>query len=201
MARIKGSSESGKLGDKILYTVHGRQYERSMPTHVANPKTEAQQSHRNAFAMISKLSSYMKDAHLVGLHWLSVKDKNSTYALFKHLNKDCFTTDGMVDLPRIIVSKGSVPLVDITSAVIDKGILTLTFDSRHFGGNATDEFYLFVYCSALCTGLLAEPVPRSTGVVTAVLHSEWHSHPLHLYAFLRGSKGRTSDTIYCHLSV
>lgn len=211
MARIKGSVESGKIGNKILYTWHGRQCERTMPTHVANPQTEAQQSHRSAFAMISKLSSFMKEAHLVGLHWLSVKEKNSTYALFKHLNKDCFTPDGMVDLPRVIVSKGTVPSVDITSAIIDNGILTLTFDSRHFGGNATDEFYLFVYCPALCFGRLATPVLRSAGVVTAVLPDEWfdntqaitqsNNQAIHLYAFLRSTRGRTSDTIYRKLSV
>lgn len=214
MARIKGSVESGKIGNKILYTWHGRQCERTMPTHVANPQTEAQQSHRSAFAMISRLSSYMKEAHLVGLHWLSVKEKNSTYALFKHLNKDCFTSDGDIDYPRIIVSKGSVPMVDITSAIIDKGILTLTFDSRHLGGNATDEFYLFVYCPALCTGRLVEPVSRSAGKLTTELPSEWlkaapntqaitqsNNQAIHLYAFLRSTRGRTSDTIYRKLSV
>lgn len=137
----------------------------------------------------------------MGLHWLSVKEKNSTYALFKHLNKDCFTPDGMVDLPRVIVSKGTVPSVDITSAIIDNGILTLTFDSRHFGGNATDEFYLFIYCPALCTGRLVEPVSRSAEEVTTALPEEWLEHPLHLYAFLRSTRGRTSDTIYHLLPV
>ena len=212
MARKQGDSESGKLGNKILYTWHGRQCERSMPTHVANPQTEAQQSHRSNFALISKLSSYMKDAHLVGLHWLSIREHNSTYALFKHLNKDCFTPDGDINLPRIIVSKGSVPLVAITAAKVEHGVLTVTFDSRHYGGEPTDEFYLFVYCPALCAGRLATPVPRADVLVTAVLPDEWlHTDPtaatfphsgnqgLHLYAFLRGKKGRTSDTIYIAL--
>ena len=152
MARKYGDTESGKLGNKIYYTWHGRQCERAMPTHVANPQTEAQQSHRSNFALISKLSSYMKDAHLVGLHWLSVREHNSTYALFRKLNKDCFTPDGLVNLPRIIVSKGSVPLVAINAAKIENGVLTVTFDSRHYGGDPTDELYLFVYCPALCTG-------------------------------------------------
>ena len=199
MARIQGISESGKLGEKILYTWHGRQCERAMPTHVANPQTEAQQSHRSNFALISKLSSYMKDAHLVGLHWQALREKNSTYALFRKLNKDCFTPDGEINLPRIVVSKGSVSGVAITSASIADGVLTVSFDSRCYGGEPTDEFHLFVYCPALCTGRLAEPVPRSAGIVTAVLPDEWHSHPLNLYAFLRGSKGRTSDTIYIAL--
>lgn len=209
MARKQGDTESGKLGNKILYKWHGRQCERSMPTSVANPQTEAQQAHRSNFAMISKLSSYMKAAHLVGLHWQAVREHNSTYAIFRQLNKDCFTPDVEIDLARVIVSRGSVEQVEITSAAIDKGVLTVTFDSRVYGGKATDEFFLFVYCPALCIGRLAIPVPRTAGIVTAVLPDEWlnaapnaatfpHSdnQGLHLYAFLKGSKGRTSDTIY-----
>ena len=145
MARKHGDIESGKLGDKIYYTWHGRQCERSMPTHVANPQTPEQQSHRNAFAAISKLSSYMKEAHLIGLHWLSVREHNSTYALFRKLNKDCFTPEGDIDYPRIVVSKGSVPLVTITSASISDGLLSVTFDSHAYDGAATDELYLFIH--------------------------------------------------------
>ena len=218
MARKQGDTESGKLGNKIYYTWHGRQCERSMPTSVANPRTEAQQAHRSNFAMISKLSSYMKEAHLVGLHWHAVREHNSTYAIFRNLNKDCFTPDGEIDLPRIIVSRGSVESVAITSASIDDNVLTVTFDSRVYGGRATDEFYLFIYCPAFCTGRLATPVLRSAGLVVAELPPEWlkpteltqadtntltHSRtnafPLHLYAFLRSTRGRTSDTI--HLSL
>ena len=212
MARKQGDSESGKLGNKIYYTWHGRQCERSMPTSVANPQTEAQQAHRSNFAMVSKLSSYMKEAHLIGLHWHAIREHNSTYAIFRQLNKDCFTPDGEINLPRVIVSRGSVESVVITSATINNGALTVTFDTRVYGGKATDEFYLFVYSPALCTGRLATPVPRSSGLVTAVLPPEW-LHPaeptqafpqsdnraIHLYAFLRSTRSRTSNTI--HLSL
>ena len=191
-----------------------------MPTSVANPRTEAQQAHRSNFAMISKLSSYMKEAHLIGLHWHVIREHNSTYAIFRNLNKDCFTPDGEIDLSRVIVSRGSVERVEITSATINDNVLNVTFDSRAYGGKATDEFFLFVYCPALCTGRLATPVPRSAGLVTAGLPSEWlqpaeptqadtntltHFHsnafPLHLYAFLRSTRGRTSDTIHLSLPV
>lgn len=214
MARIQGNSEAGKLGNKIYYTWHGRQCERAMPTHVANPRTEAQQAHRSNFTQISKLSSYMKEAHLVGLHGQAVREKNSTYALFKRINKDCFTLDGEIDYPRIVVSKGSVPMVSITSAVIEDGCLTVNFDSHAYDGAATDRLFLFVYSSALRAGTLADPVPRSAGKVTALLPDEWlqtaaanasnntntltHSHnqTFHLYAFLQGYRLRTSDTIH-----
>ena len=223
MARKQGNTESGKLGNKIYYTWHGRQCERSMPTSVANPQTEAQQAHRSNFALVSKLSSYMKEAHLVGLHWHAIREHNSTYAIFRNLNKDCFTPDGEINLPRVIVSRGSVEQVEITSATIDHGVastgsagipLTVTFDSRIYGGKATDEFFLFVYCPALCTGRLATPVPRSSGLVTAVLPPEWlhlaeptqafpqsDNRAIHLYAFLRSTRSRTSDTIHLSLPV
>lgn len=201
MARKHGDIESGKLGDKIYYTWHGRQCERSMPTHVANPQTPEQQSHRNAFAAISKLSSYMKEAHLIGLHWLSVREHNSTYALFRKLNKDCFTPDGAIDYPHLIVSKGSVPLVTITSAVIEDGCLTVNFDSRSYGGAATDRLFLFVYSSALRAGTLADPVPRSAGRITVDLPTEWLGQPLHLYAFLQGYRLRTSDSVHKKLEI
>ncbi len=199
MAKIQGNSEAGKLGNKIYYTWHGRQCERSMPTHVANPRTEAQQAHRSNFTQISKLSSYMKEAHLVGLHGQAVREKNSTYALFKRINKDCFTPDGEIDYPRIVVSKGSVPIVSITSAVIEGDCLTVIFDGYVYGGAATDRLFLFVYSSTLRAGTLATPVPRSAGKVTALLPTEWLGQPLHLYAFLQGYRLRTSETIYCML--
>lgn len=201
MARKHGDIESGKLGDKIYYTWHGRQCERSMPTHVANPQTPEQQSHRNAFATISKLSSYMKEAHLIGLHWLSVREHNSTYALFRKLNKDCFTPEGDIDYPHLIVSKGSVPMVSITSAVIEDGCLTVNFDSHAYDGAATDRLFLFVYSSALRAGTLADPVPRSAGRITVDLPTEWLGQPLHLYAFLQGFRLRTSDSVHKKLEI
>ena len=199
MARIQGNSEAGKLGNKIYYTWHGRQCERSMPTHVANPRTEAQQAHRSHFTQISKFSSYMKEAHLVGLHGQAVREKNSTYALFKRINKDCFTPDGEIDYPRIVVSKGSVRKASITSVTVADGLLTVIFDSHAYDGAATDRLFLFVYSPAHCAGILADPVPRSAGHITVDIPDEWHDQNLHLYAFLQGYRLRTSDTIYCML--
>ena len=201
MARIQGNSEAGKLGNKIYYTWHGRQCERSMPTHVANPRTEAQQAHRSNFAQISKLSSYMKEAHLVGLHGQAVREKNSTYALFKRINKDCFTPDGEIDYPRIVVSKGSVRKASITSVTVADGLLTVIFDGYVYGGAATDRLFLFVYSSALCAGFLADPVPRSAGRITVDLPTEWLGQPLHLYAFLQGYRLRTSDSVHKKLEI
>ena len=175
-----------------------------MPTSVANPRTEAQQAHRGNFGMISSFSSSMKEAHLVGLHGYAQRKKVSTHNLFIQLNKDCFTPDGDIDFPRVIVSRGSVESVKITSASIGYAStgepqVLVSFDGRAYGGAATDEFFLFVYSPALCAGRLATPVPRSSGSVSVIVPEEWLDKPLHLYAFLRSTPSRTSDTIHLAL--
>lgn len=199
MATKQGSYERGKLGDKILYVVDGRQHERSMPAHVANPRTEAQQAHRSAFVEVVRLSSRMTEAHTIGLHRHAQRQHLRTYMDFRKLNKDCFTPDGEIDYPRIVLSHGPVAKVYFTSVHIDEShTVRLTFNANLNAGNATttDDLYLFAYCPACCSGHLFAPVPRTDESLTAQLPTEWPVSDLHLYAFLRSRRGYTSDTIY-----
>lgn len=196
MAKYKGEEKSGKVGKMIYSSWHGRPYMRRMPESVANPQTEAQQAHRNAFAAISRLSSDMKEAHLVGFHKQALRDHLNTHSVFKKFNKDCYTGDGIC-YAKVIVSYGSVPMAPITSVEVDEHrMLRLTFDSHASEQTGNDEFHLFVYCPDLRDCRPARPVPRSAGIITAKLPEEWIGHDLHLYAFLRNKKGMTSHTMY-----
>lgn len=206
MATIHGTAVSGKVENKIYYTINGQQYVRSMPTHMANPQTEAQQAHRNNFVDIVRLSSYTTAAHTIGLHYHASRQKPKlrTYNDFRSLNKNCFTSDGQIDYPRVIVSYGSVPCVWFTSVQIEAssdkiGGLRLHLTYAPDSGNSDDELFLFALCPALCTGTLFKPVPRKAGVLTVMLPSGWPSEGIHLYAFLRGRRNLTSDTIYIPL--
>lgn len=193
MARRYGNSTIGKVGDKIYYTWCGRECVRSMPTTVANPRTEAQQAHRQAFGLVAKLSSQMKEAHAVGLHAAAVKEKNTTHAIFKRLNKDCVGADGAIDYGRVVVSRGTVPKVEVTAVGVEGGVLGIAFEAP-FGGAASDELFLYVHCPAYSVGHLTEPVRRSAGGVSVELPPEWVGKRLELYLFLRGSRLRTSNS-------
>jgi hypothetical protein len=114
MAIYKNGDLSGKIGDVIHSSWHGRPYTKRRPESVANPQTEAQQAHRNAFAEISRLSSAMKNGHDIGLHWQAVRQKLNTHSVFKKLNKDCYGPDGII-YSRIKISQGSVIGAHITS--------------------------------------------------------------------------------------
>lgn len=200
MARKYGSIESGKLGDKILYTWNGRQCERSMPKSVANPRSEAQQAHRSAFAMVSRLSSQMKEAHLVGLHWDAVREKNNSYGVFRRMNKDC-CDGGEVDYARVVVSRGPVAPMYFAGVEVDEGgVLRVRMEGAVGSGDARDELFVFVYCAELEVGHLVEPVRRCEGEVAVVLPEEWLGRGMHLYAFMRDRRGRTSSTSHCELS-
>lgn len=204
MAIKEGDLLIGKLGNKIysIDPVTKQQVVRSLPKKVGNPKTEAQQKHRNAFVEIVRLSSYMTEAHTIGLHRHAQKQHKRTYADFRSLNKDCFTAEGSIDYPHVIISYGSVAKVMFTSAKLDKiNVLCLSFDP-HFNtshSNPDDELYLFAYCPACNAGCMFEPVQRVAATISIELPPEWPSNHLHLYAFLRDRKGNTSNTIYIPL--
>ena len=187
----------GKEGDVIHSSWHGRAYTRRMPETVANPQTEAQQAHRNAFAEISRLSSAMKEGHKIGLHWHAVRQKLNTHSVFKSLNKNSYSAEG-IDYPHVKISRGSVSSESITSAEIGtQGDIHVTFSGcSQSSENKNDAFYLFVFCPDLRDGCFARPVARSVGQVDTQIPDEWLGHSLHLYAFLKNRKGQTSDTIY-----
>lgn len=197
MAKYNGEQKSGKLGDYIYSSWRGRPYKKRMPESVANPRTELQQAHRSAFAEISRLSSAMKEAHAEGLHWKAVRDKLDTYSVFKKLNKDCYGADG-IDYPCISISYGTLRSVTITAAEVDsQGNVHVEFrDYYATEENKNDLFFLFVFCPDLREGHFARPVERTVGVVDASIPEKWFGHALHLYAFMKGTKGRTSETIY-----
>lgn len=194
----------GRLGNKIysIDPVTKKQMVRDAPKKVRNPKTEAQQKHRNAFTEIVRLSSYMTEAHSIGLHHHAQREHKRTYADFRSLNKDCFTKEGLIDFPHIILSHGSVAQVTFTSALLDEAHnLLLTYDPC-FGASHSlpdDNLILYAYCAASNTGELYGPVPRHAGSFSVKLPTDWPTDSMYLYAFLRNSKGITSETIYVPL--
>lgn len=196
MAKYQGGKMSGKVGDVIHSNWNGREYVRKRPETVANPRTEAQQSHRNAFAEISRLSSAMKDGHKVGLHNKAVRKQTNTFSVFKKINKDCYGQDG-IDYPHVCISSGSVAITHITAASVDaQGKVHVEFQGNSGPEYENDEFYLYVFCPDQHDGHFAPPVKRKVGMASAIIPPEWLGHTLHLYAFMKGKRGQTSNTIY-----
>lgn len=81
-------------------------------------------------------------------------------------------------------------------------LLHLTYDPNQLLSNASpnDQLFIFVYCHTLQIGHLHGPYPRLAETITIPLPAEWPTAHTHLYAFLRGNRLRTPNTIYIPLS-
>lgn len=218
MATMQGDKIIGTIGGLIYYfdPVRKKVVVRHKPEKVRNPRSSAQQAHRNSFIDIVRLSSRMTEAHLVGLHHHAQRLKLRTYTDFRHLNKDSFTPDGLIDYPRIVLSRGPVATVSVNKVQLhDNGVLQIDFDPCLTMGKAApdDALYLYVYKADQELGCLLPPVLRSDKTLAIQLPAEWlqtegastdaltqsHIPAIHLYAFLRNRRGLTSDTIYIPL--
>lgn len=197
MAKNVNGMLVGTIGDKIYYVVNGEQRVREKPKKVANPNTKQQQAHRYAFGEISRLSSAMKEGRAKGLHWQAVRQKSNTNDVFKKMNKNCYGANG-IDYAHVKISKGPVSKVNITRVNIDEqGNVYVEFhDDYPTDKNIHDKFFLFVFCPDQREGHFAKPVERTIGVIDVQIPESWQGHPLHLYAFMKDPKGKTSDTIY-----
>lgn len=201
MAIVEGNLLRGRLGDKIysIDPVTKKQMIRDAPKKMRNPQTDAQQKHRNAFVEIVRLSSYMTEAHSIGLHHHAKREHKRTYADFRSLNKNRFTKEGLIDFPHIILSYGSVAQVMFTSARLDDAhTLHLTYNPCLGDSHSQpdDNLFLYAYCPACNTGQLYDPVPRTAASFSIELPSEWPIDDVHFYAFLVNNKRNSSQTIY-----
>ena len=201
MARIDNGimgGFSGKVGPVIGYQWRGRWCMRARPQRVHNPRTEAQQAHRMVFRDMVRLAGRMRAALAVGLRVGARSEGLTECNLFVKINKGRFA-EGAVDYGRLEVSRGPVAPVALTDATVDAdGVLHVRFEKNplHLSADANDQVHVYLYCPALQQGLLAQHVYRRTRKLDVMLPDEWAGHDWHLYAFVRDSAGRTSDTVY-----
>ena len=197
MATYNNGDLSGKIGDVIHSSWHGRPYTKRKYKGIKLVLAVAAmvlylifiKEGSKAFIIVTAAS------YLVAL----VAETCVYNHYFKKLNKDCYGPDG-IDYARVKISQGYVGGVHITSAEVDaEGNLSVRYDGGYMSEESKDKFYLFVFCADQREGSFIPPVPRSAGVVNAQIPVEWRGHTLHLYGFMRDRKCRTSDTIYYKL--
>lgn len=200
MARLKGIMPSGKLGNVVFCTRNGRTYLRAKPKRVRQPKSDAQKAHWAAFGLMAKLSSDMSDAHKVGLAYMAKMDQQNTHSTFRHMNKAFVTAEG-VDYDHLHVSLGRVAPANILSATLDKkGLLHVEFGSDpELSRCGSHRAYLFAYCPERHESAMNSSAKRKDGKVEMELPAKWKGHDVHLYLFMRDSRGRTSPNAHVKL--
>ena len=188
----------GTVGTVIGYQWRGRWCLRSRPRRVANPRTEAQQEHRQLFRDMVRLASRMLPALRKGLREASLEAQMTEGNLFVKMNKDCFTPQG-VDYEKLAVSAGPVAPVAFTEVELDgQGVLHASFEKNplHLQASGDDEVTVYAYCPSLEQGCLSAPVYRRSKHLDMVLPDQWAGREVHFYGFVVDDCQRASETQY-----
>ena len=188
----------GRVGPVIGYTWRGRMCLRARPSHVANPRTEAQQAHRMAFRTMVQLSARMKEAIRVGMRAESLALGMTEQNLFVKLGFGAMGAEGL-DYGRLRVSSGPVAGVAVAAVEIDsEGIARLEWEKAAAGQRASgeDEVLLYAYCPAAGCGVLSAPMPRRRKRLAMMLPEGWSEEGVHLYCFVRNYRGECSESEY-----
>ena len=192
----------GKLGPAVGYVWNGVWCLRSRPGKVRNPRTEAQQQHRELFKQEVQLAATMGQALNKGLGSVARSMHMTPQNLFVKASQEAFSLEDnqlAVDYSQLVLSAGPVaPVAFGTPEVTAGNVLSISFEKNplHVRADWCDSVYLFVYCPEVGGGYLTAPVYRKDQRINVVLPGIFAGKVVQLYGFVQDAHGRSSETIY-----
>ena len=174
---------SGRMGNVIGYMWRGKACVRSMPTHYRDARSEMQLQQRELFRQTIRFASRAQRVLRLGLMMPSLDVHVTEYNYFMRINKRCFSlVDGnlQVDCENLVLSEGPVaPVAFYAPRLLDEVTISIDFEKN-----------------PLHRRVSSAPVARRHNQLVMSLHREWAGKEVHLWGFVRDSKGRTSMSQY-----
>lgn len=136
---------SGSVGNFVTTTYKGRNVIRSKAFNPKDANSEAQQKHRSIFKLMS--DEYTSLGSIIRIGFPSRPKNQSPYNAFMAANMAvAVDTSGeipVVDYSKMVLSKGSLPKVNVTSATIGEGGITVSYQplSSYPEASADDVVY------------------------------------------------------------
>lgn len=192
----------GKLGPAVGYVWNGVWCLRSRPGRIRNPRTEAQQQHRELFKQEVQLAATMGQALNKGLGKVARSMHMTPQNLFVKASQEAFSLEDnrlAVDYSQLVLSAGPVAPVAFGAPEVREGnVLSISFEKNplHLRADWCDSVYLYVYCPEFGGGYLTAPVYRKDQRISVVLPGSFAGKEVQLYGFVQDAKGRSSETIY-----
>jgi hypothetical protein len=185
---------SGALGPVIGYTVRGHRYLRTMPAHVANPRSEAQQRHRSHFALASSFAHFVGGIYKVGYQYYNVEVCQRANFV-KHIYHDAIRPDLTIDLHKLLISKGSLPQFNPTSVTEADSTLTLRWSIGH--GDQSDMLNVLVFNATRTIAMShIDEARRCDGSCRLAIPEDWEGDHIIIYCFWHNRRTQTvSDSV------
>ena len=138
---------SGTVGNFVTSTYRGQNVIRSRAFNPKDANSEAQQKHRNVFRMLS--DEYSSLAQLIKDGFPSRPQNQSAYNAFMAANlSGAVDKSGeypVIDYPKMILSRGSLPKVNVLSAEVNTEGITVSYQPLSvFPGAAADDMVMAV---------------------------------------------------------
>lgn len=173
---------------------------------VANPKTQAQMSHRTAFALLSGVVKNILGFVKVGFANLDGYERGSAFSAAVGYNLKRNGISGTypnqeVDFENLVVAEGGIDLPFSPTGDLDSGTVTVTYADNTGRGDAeaTDEVMLLLYSEPLKQAVYSTNAAiRSARTASIEVPSTWTgTGKIHCYmAMRRPSSKECSMSVY-----
>ena len=190
------------MGNLVGYQWRGQYCVRTMPSHYRDAQSEAQLAQRALFRQTIAFASKAKRILQLGLRQSSINNHVTECNFFMRINKRCFSLSDnqlSVDYENLQLSEGPVaPVAFYEPRLLDDTTISVDFEKNplHRRVSSDDNVYLAAYCPEMGGFDLSAPVARRHNQLVMSLHREWAGKEVHLWGFVRDSKGRTSMSQY-----
>lgn len=181
------------VGGIVGYSRLGRDYFRSLASHVFNPQTESQMEHRAKFATVSKFMTGLSAVWRYGYRWKKGEGRSSATCMFSQIYDEAVTGnyhDGFtIDPTKVQMSQGNLTTLHSIAASVATATQTITVSwSDNTGvGNAepNDQLSIMAYNPTKKTSMLeTHKAPREAETASMTYPSSWAGDTIYVYAFL-----------------
>ena len=193
---------SGSIGNEVWVNRNGKNYRRSKPSRVSNPKSQSQLDHRARFTTMIRFLQPL--TLFLRLGFKSVAMEMSPFNAAMSCNLKMAITgaypDYVIDYPKAMVSRGSLPGA-LNPQAVSGSTAEIAFswddNSSKIGARGDDKALLVVYnpVKQMAAWVIGGGHTRTGGNQTIILPSDFSGDEVHCYmAFQNASQTRVSDS-------
>lgn len=191
---------SGRVGTVVGYHRRGQWFVRAYQPNVKDRKSEAQLQQRSRFKAMIQFAAPATPVLRVGFFNAARAACLTEGNVFLRENHRCFSSStgsagfSGIDFAGLKFSRGSLPGLRLTEAVVDEGgVLKVRWES--LGGVRNDKIHIYIYDAVSACGFSALGT-RGEGRVEVLLPEEVREGELHVWAFAASQPWKVSPTAY-----
>ena len=187
MAKKKGNSLSGSIGNTVHYRLGDKEIVRSKPSHVNDPETPAQMNHRKKIRLSSRIIKAMAPMIKIGYQGTLMDQPGNearSYILKNTFEKSGDTVE--LNYSKVLIARGELRQPDGYTLEVNENVAIIKWlmPSKGYDWFADDKVMIGMYSEEGREGfakLISNAALRKD--LNAVVQVPPHKMPLHVWMF------------------